>query len=49
MFYIFSEVYPEASSNLDHQLFSKWAKETRLLENNSATGSFSISWFLPWL
>ena len=44
-----SESYPKASSNLYNQSFIKWTKETRLLENNSASGSFFISLFLTWL
>ena len=42
-----SESYPEASSNLDDQLFIKWTKETRPLEISSS--AFFISWFLRWL
>ena len=38
-----SESYPEASSNLDDQLFIKWTKETRPLEISSS--AFFISWF----
>ena len=36
-----SQGYPEASSNLDDQLFIKWKKETWLLENSSALVPFS--------
>ena len=41
-----TEGYPKASSNLDDQSFIKRTKEDRLLENNSASGSFFISLFL---
>ena len=35
--------YPEASSNLEYQLFIKLTKGTRLLGNTSASGSFFMS------
>ena len=41
-----NEGYPKVPSNLDDQSFIKRTKEDRLLENNSASGSFFISLFL---